>query len=154
MECKVHDVEVIGQGQSNPPGEVFDLYRCVNCKKTFRENPKKKVKAKAPEKIYSFPRKPKTRPPGRFKRGPSKTQSVIFTKAKWTLAKAVEWLEKHGFKNTIPDETKTELRFRQLPTKGKGTKGRTWASIPFGWETGIRAVIFSPNPPEAPKKKV
>lgn len=89
-------------------------------------------------------RNPARRP--RWKKG-GVIQSMRFKKSKWSPSEAQHWLRSHGFKAPEVDETKSELRYRQIsPSKIKSTH---YGSKPFGKKPmGIRALFGEPNPAE------
>lgn len=49
----------------------------------------------------------------------AKVQSIVFPRSKYTMAKAIRWLDSHGYKYSKVDATKNTYRFRQrVPKKG------------------------------------
>lgn len=57
--------------------------------------------------------------------GKSDVQSVLFDKKKWTKARAVAWLKKHGFKYGSFAETEQKLRFQQVAPETEKSKGKS-----------------------------
>jgi hypothetical protein len=69
-----------------------------------------------------------------------KIQSMLFSKAKWTVKKAKAWLSKHGYRNDDIDEKDKHLRFRQVSPSYLESKGYEFITRPFG-TSGIQAII-------------
>lgn len=70
-------------------------------------------------------------------RKPSKVQSVIIPKARFTKRQARAWVAEHGFIDPGVDETDDYYRFRQMDPDQQHFKYRT---IPFG-DSGVLAVV-------------
>ncbi len=80
---------------------------------------------------------------------PSKVQSILFPRDKWTLSKARDWLKKHKFKyKGLYERTKHYYRFPQLPVEGFDR----FRIQNFG-ESGIKAVIGFKGPEPNPENK-
>jgi hypothetical protein len=73
-----------------------------------------------------------------------KIQSMLFSKAKWTVKKAKAWLSKHGYGNDDIDEKDKHLRFRQVSPSYMESKGYDFITRPFG-TSGIQAIIGYKN---------
>jgi hypothetical protein len=67
-------------------------------------------------------------------------QSVIFSKFKWTIPMALDWLNRHGLIHYKVDETRSKYRFRQFDPH-YGMKYRT---IKLGRDSGIEYVLAYP----------
>jgi hypothetical protein len=78
----------------------------------------------------------------RFPR-PTRIQTIIFDRERWSVSAAKKWLAAHGYKIPPVDTTANYHRFRQRPTFDF-TKG-TMRTKKFGEETGIKAVIGMPR---------
>lgn len=70
-------------------------------------------------------------------RKPSKVQSVIVPKDRFTKRQAQAWVAEHGFIDPGVDETDDYYRFRQMDPDRQHFKYRT---IPFG-DSGVQAVV-------------
>lgn len=70
-------------------------------------------------------------------RKPSKVQSVIIPKDRFTKRQAQSWIAQHGFVDPGVDETDDYYRFRQMDPDRQHFKYRT---IPFG-DSGVQAVV-------------
>ena len=73
-----------------------------------------------------------------------KIQSMLFSKAKWTVSKAKTWLSEHGYKNDDVDDKDKHLRFRQVSPSYMESKGYDFITRPFG-TSGIQAIIGYKN---------
>lgn len=69
----------------------------------------------------------------------SSIQSLLFKKEEWTVPKAVQWLDKHGYGYSKVDVTDNYYRFRQFPPRGR------MRTITFSEEDGIKAVVSFPK---------
>lgn len=69
-------------------------------------------------------------------RKPSKVQSVLIPKDRYTLREARKWIKEHKFVDKGVDETDRYYRFRQFAP----TKHYAYRTIPFG-QSGIKAVL-------------
>lgn len=77
-----------------------------------------------------------------FKRA-TETQSIIFDREKWTVAKAKQWLKDHKKKVPKVDTTADYHRFRQKPVSH--FEKTTFRTIPLGGSSGIKAIIAVPK---------
>jgi hypothetical protein len=74
---------------------------------------------------------------------PSRPQSILFDVGEWDKRDARAWLKKHGYKSKSIDTTERYHHFRQADP---GLFSR-FATIPFGVDSGIKAIIgFKINP--------
>ncbi len=94
-----------------------------------RSASKKRKRSKSPRK-----RSRKRKQKGGAKKG-SNVQSLMFAKHLWTVPKAVEWLDKHGFDYEKVDITDRYIRFRQFPPRGR------MRTVAFSEEDGIKAIL-------------
>jgi hypothetical protein len=73
----------------------------------------------------------------------SRPQSIMFDVNDWDKRDARAWLKKHGFRSKSVETTDRYHHFRQADPSGFSS----YATIPFGKDTGIKAVIgFKLNP--------
>ena len=68
-----------------------------------------------------------------LKRLSMQTQTVIFTKKDWTIAKAKSWLSNHKMRSDKVDETANTYRFRQFdPSRCQGQYATLTENMPRG----------------------
>ncbi len=72
----------------------------------------------------------------------TEVQTVLFDKDRWTVTEAKKWLRDNDFISPKVDETDRYLRFRQVHPDD--FKPKSFRTIPFGKNTGIKAVIGEP----------
>jgi hypothetical protein len=102
------------------------------------------VAGQSKEEAEEIAQRIRKRNPAHWKKG-GVIQSMRFKKSKWSPSQAQHWLRSHGFEAPEVDETKSELRYRQVsPSK---IKAGHYGSKPFGKKAlGIRALFGEPNP--------
>ena len=72
---------------------------------------------------------------------PSKIQTILFSKDKWTKRKATAWLKKHNYSNKGVDDKPDTLRYRQLDPAYIDKIGYTqYITKPLG-DSGVSLVI-------------
>ena len=72
---------------------------------------------------------------------PSKIQTILFSKDKWTKRKATAWLKKHNYSNKGVDDKPDTLRYRQLDPAYVEKIGYTqYITKPLG-DSGVSLVI-------------
>jgi len=95
--------------------------------------------------LYNYYRMIKTHHTAKTEMGKEgKIQSMLFSKAKWTVSKAKTWLSEHGYKNDDVDDKDKHLRFRQVSPSYMESKGYDFITRPFG-TSGIQAIIGYKN---------
>jgi len=82
----------------------------------------------------------------------TEVQTVLFDKDRWTVTEAKKWLRDNDFISPKVDETDRYLRFRQVHPDD--FKPKSFRTIPFGKNTGIKAVIGEPMKKNPRRKKI
>jgi len=89
-----------------------------------------------------------TKPPTTPKKNPlprgTAVQSLLFSNERFTPTTAARWAHRHGYKTTYGlDITVSYIRIRQHPPRD--FERDSFRTIPFGRNTGIKAVIGTPR---------
>lgn len=77
----------------------------------------------------------------------SQVQSIMFEKHIWSVPKAAEWLDKHGFSYEEVDITGKYFKFQQFPPR------KVMRTITFSEDDGIKAVISFSNKKSSTRKR-